>query len=395
VTQPRASVLIVAEWINLNGGVTRTLLALLRRLAEDPRFDVTLYVLRPLESDLDAIPAGVRVETSTFDLPYLGSVGAIKKLVGQRRLVEAIRLATLVTTGRVRSDRSAVLRHFAAHHPLPQGQFDVVAAFAMQDAYSNRLVVERFASARRIGWAHVSADLYDAAALAGIGRVFSGFDAINCVSESVRQSMENAFPDLAPRLRTRYNPMDVDVIRQRAEAPIDQAASDRFRIVTVTRVTPEKGTDLVVQAAALLRDAGQEFTWQVIGPVFAPQFAEAVRESIATHRLDDVVKLVGSRTNPYPYIAQADLYVQPSRVEGFCTATVEATLLERPVVTTDVAGAREQFEHDVTGSVVQIDAEALASEILRLMNDRSLLTRYSKAAQEAAEPGHDCAAYLE
>ena len=48
---------------------------------------------------------------------------------------------------------------------------------------------------------------------------------------------------------------------------------------------------------------------------------------------------LGIKENPYVYMKQCDIYVQPSRFEGYCTTTNEARIVGCPSVRTDVSGA--------------------------------------------------------
>ncbi len=62
---------------------------------------------------------------------------------------------------------------------------------------------------------------------------------------------------------------------------------------------------------------------------------------------------LGIKENPYVYMKQCDIYVQPSRFEGYCTTTNEARILGCPIVMTDVSGAEEQLENGKTGLIVE------------------------------------------
>lgn len=61
--------------------------------------------------------------------------------------------------------------------------------------------------------------------------------------------------------------------------------------------------------------------------------------------------------NPYGYLKNCDIYVQTSRFEGYCTTTNEAKDLRKPVITTNVSGANEQFENNKSGLIVNIDTK--------------------------------------
>ena len=84
---------------------------------------------------------------------------------------------------------------------------------------------------------------------------------------------------------------------------------------------------------------------------------------IEKYCLKDVFILLGNQSNPYTYLKDCDLYVQPSRYEGYCTTTNEARMLSKPVITTDVSGSREQFVDGETGWIVPMEENAIYERI--------------------------------
>jgi glycosyltransferase involved in cell wall biosynthesis len=78
--------------------------------------------------------------------------------------------------------------------------------------------------------------------------------------------------------------------------------------------------------------------------------------------IGDVVRFTGFVENPYPYLAQADLFVHTSRWEGLGIVLVEALALGTPVVATDCpSGPSEVLDHGRLGHLVPVgDAEAIA-----------------------------------
>ena len=75
--------------------------------------------------------------------------------------------------------------------------------------------------------------------------------------------------------------------------------------------------------------------------------------------------LLGMQDNPYPYIRQADLYVQPSRFEGHCVTVLEARLLAVPILATRNA-AEEQLEDGKSGQLCKPDAASIADAAVEL-----------------------------
>jgi glycosyltransferase involved in cell wall biosynthesis len=95
----------------------------------------------------------------------------------------------------------------------------------------------------------------------------------------------------------------------------------------------------------------------------------------------DVIKFVGVRANPYPYIKRADLFVIPSRFEGKSIALDEAKILCKPIVATKYPSVSDALEDGKNGVLVNMDARSIADGIQALYGDeakRNALRGYLK-----------------
>ncbi|WP_394700716.1 glycosyltransferase [uncultured Trichococcus sp.] len=87
--------------------------------------------------------------------------------------------------------------------------------------------------------------------------------------------------------------------------------------------------------------------------------------------------------NPYPYLKECDIYVQPSRTEGYCITLSEAKTFSRPIVTTNFAGAFEQIENERTGLITEVDPIKLYESIKKLIEDGKLRNNFSIELMDA------------
>lgn len=126
--------------------------------------------------------------------------------------------------------------------------------------------------------------------------------------------------------------LDAEAIR--LKAAYSPYTDDMLHIVSVGRLAPEKHFENIIPTARALKDAGIDFTWHVIGEGAERAKLEML---IAEHALKDHVILEGSKTNPYPYIRYADLFVHPSYVESQGLTVLEAMALGVPCVVTSLA----------------------------------------------------------
>ena len=141
------------------------------------------------------------------------------------------------------------------------------------------------------------------------------------------------------------------------------------------RITSVKGYDLAVNAAEILRDKGLDFKWYFVG-----DGAERsnIDKLIADKNLGDYITITGLKDNPYPYIKNCDIYVQPSYEEAHPLSIIEAQILCKPLVTTATVGGKSIIVEGLNGLISDIDSESLADKILQLTNDKLLQTQIKK-----------------
>ena len=150
-------------------------------------------------------------------------------------------------------------------------------------------------------------------------------------------------------------------------------------LVAIGRLHPQKGFDLLLKAFARLKTKYPD--WQIVilgeGPMRAD--LEALRAEL---QLTDRVHLPGLVTNVTEYLYQADLFVMPSRFEGFPMALCEAMACGLPVLAADcLSGPRDIIDDGVNGVLVATeDVTALAAGLDALMSDPAKRQQLAKAA---------------
>lgn len=197
---------------------------------------------------------------------------------------------------------------------------------------------------------------------------------IVAVSNNQAELLRDYFSKYADKIVVIHNLTDVKGIRKKgAMETAEVFEADKFHIVSVGRVSHEKGMDLAVRVCAkLVADGYENIRWWIVGD--GPDMQE-VRETIAETQMEDYIVTVGMKPNPYPYIRKADFYVQPSRFEGYPMTVLETLILGQPVVSTDNNGAREILENEETGVLVPVDVDKIADVIEKLMqNDNGFQT---------------------
>jgi glycosyltransferase involved in cell wall biosynthesis len=154
-------------------------------------------------------------------------------------------------------------------------------------------------------------------------------------------------------------------------------------IITLGRLIPRKGFDLLIRAFQTVLKQ-EDLQLILIGE--GPEHGNLVRLSQQlgiNHR----VHFVGYQTNPYKYIAKADIFICPSLWEGFGNVVIEAMACGAPVIASDCPfGPGEIIADGQNGILVPAnDASRLAEAILRLCNDSNLRERVARNGKERAQ----------
>lgn len=201
-------------------------------------------------------------------------------------------------------------------------------------------------------------------------KYYDKYNKIIVVSHSAKDVFLETFPEYNDKTEVIYDINDFNLISKMSD--MENGYEDNFngiRLLTIGRLANQKGYDMALGACKILKEKGVNFRWYVLGK--GPLKAD-VESYIKKHKLEEYFVLLGVKENPYPYIKEADIYVQTSRFEGFGLAIAEARMLNTPVVTTEFDAVYNQIVQGKNGLVVDMNSESIADGILRLMNDIEL-----------------------
>ena len=208
---------------------------------------------------------------------------------------------------------------------------------------------------------------------------------------------------VAGRLRTEgWNPRRIEVIRNGIEiAPASAAAADLRRelgvaagtplVGVVTRLTPLKGVEDFIDAAAQLAPRHPEARFVIIGgPVHDRQHGAHYDRTLwdRVRRLGqaDRILFLGWRSDGNDLLRQLTISVLPSLTEGLSNVLIESLAAGVPAVATSVGGNAEVVQEGVTGLLVPpSDPARLAGAIERLLVEPGLASRLAVASRQRFE----------
>lgn len=277
----------------------------------------------------------------------------------------------------LRRRHGAEVRWWAMNKAYDKVNEEYDVAIAYQQGFPTYYVAEKVQAKRKYAWVNV--DLSKAGYNEQYNRQFYNvYDKVVPVSDVLCDMLKGTGYVDSAKLYTVYDILNVDLIWKMSRESLEGSSRHEVTIVTTGRLAPPKNHVLAVETAAILKKKGMDFVWYFVG-----DGSERIRieRLIQQYALEEQVKLVGMKPNPYPYMAMADVYVQTSSFEGFGLTINEARILHKPVVSTNFPVVYNQIKDGENGLVAEMTPESVAEKILMLINDDALRERIIDATK--------------
>ena len=339
------------------GGVERSLVDVLRHM-DYTKYAVDLLLLEDTGDYASELPSEVKVLFRDIHHTYGSFASSIRRcIVAHDWMCLRLRFLFLLQKffGACALKRVATIL-LGKHH------YDCVIGF--RPGICSDLAAYSVQTDRKITWWHHGEFNVDCATY---GNMCSKMNAVAVVSQSCKAMLQEKLPEIESKLVCIPNMLDAVAIGQKAgNSPY---TGDMLHIVSVGRLAPEKHFENIIPVAKMLRDMSTDFVWHIVGDGSEQARLESL---IVENDLKDHVILEGSKTNPYPYMKYADLFVHPSYVESHGLTVLEAMALDVPCVVTKSRGPCEFIEDGVNGLLTEQSPESLAEEVLAILNDKKL-----------------------
>ncbi|PSW11832.1 glycosyl transferase family 1 [Photobacterium rosenbergii] len=263
------------------------------------------------------------------------------------------------------------------HHELKDGDYDICYAFNSK-TIPNAAFACIGTRAKLITYRGTTGGLYRHDPSAYLTHLHPRVDGIVCVSEAVRQDVIKRVWKKSEQIKTIYKGHQLEWYQVPATKREEFGLNDDHVIaVTAAHVRPSKGISVLVEATHHIDNPN--FHLLLVGSGFEPHIEEIKQSPMA-----DRIHLIGHRKDVPSIMAMADFQVQPSvSGEGLPRTIIEAMANKTTSVVTTTGGSPELVDDGKTGFIVPTkDAKALAGAMNMLIEDRSLITTFSEAAQQ-------------
>lgn len=257
--------------------------------------------------------------------------------------------------------------------------YDYAVCYHMHSPLVLRYVADKVNADKKIVWIHNDFKTTNFK-VQSLVKWLDKYDLFVSVSKRLNEEFVELCPQYVSKAIIAYNVIDAEEIQFKSQnlENIEKffLTDNRFKILTVGRFVEQKGFDLAIQALKLIVDQGLDISWYVIG---YGKDENKMKNMIEENNLQEKFIILGRKVNPYPYMRNCDLYVQPSRHEGFGLTLAEAKVLNKYIICTNFAGADEQIKCSVNGEIVpDFTPETIAKYIIEYIKS----PRFSKNMDE-------------
>ena len=366
--------------INMNVGGTEK--ALLNMISEMPRneFEIDILMLEKYGGFLDKLPKDINVKyldyyTDIKDILNNPPQYTAIKMIKGGKVLRGINLLIIHILTKVIGQRNLFYNYVLKDYPNIITEYDIAVAYAGPMELITYFILNKIKAKKKIQWIHFDVDKCGVTKKSTINN-YRKFDKIFVVSEEGKNKFVNMMPELEENTEVFLNIISPKLILKQSE--IGEGFNDIYdglRILTVGRLSNVKGQDLCIKALKKLRDEGYDVRWYCVGDgIYRKKYEKLVYDN---NLVEDFIFL-GSKTNPYSFMKQCDIYVQPSLHEGYCITLAEAKCFGKPIVTTNFTGAKEQIINRETGIIVECNSNELYQAIKEVIDNSELRKKISR-----------------
>lgn len=361
------------------GGAQKSLLSFLQELASSEYakdYEIHLLVMDPAGEYMQQLPDNVNLITIPELRWMSGRVTtelirkhfSIRAMLGE---ISWILRRKLKLFPKSLNTEQKLWKSWKAFVPKLKDNYDF--AISYMDGPPNYWLMDKVNSQKKVLWVHseYQKQKYDPVF---DRRFFEKCDAMVTISDDCRNCIVKEFPQLEDKVYVLENITSSPNVVQMSKIyePPEYAGIESIKILSVGRLNWQKGFDVAIESARLLRGKGEVFQWVVLGEGSERTNLE---KRIKEAAVEDCFVLVGAKENPYPYMKACDILVQPSRVEGRSIVLDEVKVFNKPIIATNYTTVHDSIEHGKNGWIVKMTPEALCEGIVRMIHDEKLRQR--------------------
>ena len=209
------------------------------------------------------------------------------------------------------------------------------------------------------------------------------------VSKRIQKMLEKNYGIKKNKIKTIYNGIEIAKIRENKREEIREYKdilnkNNLIKFITVGRLIHIKGHKYLIEAFYNTKKEIPNSILLIIGD--GPLRNELEKLILNKNMKDDII-LLGMQKNPYKYLAQSDIFVLPSLLEGFPNVILEALACGLPIISTNCeSGPNEILDNNKYGFLTKVgDSLEMSQKMIYLAKNKDLINKYSKLSLERAD----------
>lgn len=356
------------------GGAERALLGLLNTIDTD-KVDVDLFINQHTGEFMSLIPKSINLlpenkRYSTLERP-------IKQILKEGHIDIALARIFARLHHRIyrffyksKTHEDASIFQYVAKYTTPLlpslknlGKYDLAISFLTP----HNIVRKKIIANKKLAWIHTDYSVVSTNTKIELP-IWNSYDNIVSISPDVTSTFLQTFPTLKNKIIEIENILSPKFVKEQAQLFYPKEYNGDFiKICSVGRFCNAKNYENIPFVAEILKKKGLKFKWHIVG------YGDTTLtiSNIAKTETNDCVKLLGKKDNPYPYIANCDIYAQPSRYEGKSVTVREAQMLGKPIVITNYPTASSQIKNEIDGIICNMDNQSIAESIYNLATNKN------------------------
>lgn len=361
---------------NLNiGGAEKALVSLLQ-VFDYERYNVDLLLLKNEGAFLKLIPTAVNIlpapkNMTYFDMPFSQVIKENFFSLRWNNILQRVKFKIATQKGENLSEREQ-FGWESVSKTLDRLKKNYDVAIGFLEKTPNYFIVDKVSAKKKVGWIQNDYDQL------GLNSTFDDYylkklDRIVLNSTTTTESFKNIFPEFAYKTFCIENIVSKALINKLGNEKIDENLQEPF-FISAGRLTKQKGFDLGIEAAKILKSKNIDFHWYIMG---VGEEHHNLQTLISNYGLQENIHLIGTRENPYSLINKGLFYFHPSRFEGKSVVVDEVKNLSKTILLTNFPSAKDQINHLQNGFICNLDIQNIADALEMLLSDSDLRTRLS------------------
>lgn len=360
------------------GGVEKSLLDFIIKIKEDKDYKIKLFVLQKEGALLNEFEKYIEIEELNM-LYFKLCSNAKNDLIKNIKTFNCLGILKIIFrkifNKLTKKDVFSIVDELDMMHE----ECDVAICYQVPIHPLTVFVSEKVNSKIKLLWNHAELASVDKNIINKYKKVLDKYKKIFSVSKDSNQNCKLLLPEFNEKFDVFHNYVDTTEIIKRSYEDIEDIFNNKYlNLLTVGRLSEDKGYDILIEVAKLLRKNKILFKWFIVGE---GELRKSIEDEIKNYQLENQVILLGKKNNPYKYMRKCDLYVQTSRFEGYGITTLEAKILKKIIITTKTSGITEKFKNEENALITDIDSNSIFLAIKNIINNNYLKTKILKNIQ--------------